>query len=41
LGSDQVAVPIADIARPLGTVLPDHIIIGWDGHVSLKTMGLM
>jgi DNA repair protein RadC len=32
---------IADIARPLGIVVHDHIVIGRDGHASLKAMGLV
>jgi DNA repair protein RadC len=29
---------IADIARPLGIAVHDHIIVGKDGHASLKGM---
>jgi DNA repair protein RadC len=32
---------IADIARPLGIVLHDHIIVGRDGHASFKGMKLI
>ncbi|WP_407050566.1 DNA repair protein RadC [Methyloraptor flagellatus] len=32
---------IADVAKPLGIVVHDHIIIGRDGHVSLKGLRLM
>ena len=31
---------IADVAGPLGIVVHDHIIIGRDGHVSLKAQRL-
>jgi len=31
---------IADVARPLGIVLHDHIIVGRDGHASLKGLKL-
>ena len=31
---------IADVAGPLGIVVHDHIIIGRDGHVSLKALRL-
>ena len=27
---------IADIARPLGVLVHDHIIVGRNGHASLK-----
>lgn len=32
---------IADIAKPLGVVVHDHIIVGRDGHASLKGLRLM
>lgn len=31
---------IVDIARPLGIVVHDHIIVGKDGHASLKALRL-
>ena len=31
---------IADVAKPLGIVVHDHIIVGRDGHASLKGMKL-
>ncbi|MBN8938294.1 MAG: DNA repair protein RadC [Rhizobiales bacterium] len=31
---------IVDIARPLGVAVHDHIIVGRDGHVSFKGLGL-
>jgi DNA repair protein RadC len=32
---------IADIAKPLGIAVHDHIIVGKDGHASLKRMKLI
>jgi len=32
---------IADISKPLGILLHDHIIVGRNGHASLKGMGLI
>ena len=32
---------IADIAKPLGIMLHDHIIVGRNGHASLKGLGLI
>jgi DNA repair protein RadC len=32
---------IVDIAKPLGILVHDHIIIGRDGHASLKGLKLM
>ncbi|MGE0847318.1 MAG: JAB domain-containing protein [Flavobacteriaceae bacterium] len=32
---------IADIARPLGVTVHDHIIVGKQGHVSLRGMKLI
>ena len=32
---------IADIAKPLGVILHDHIIVGRNGHSSLKGLGLL
>jgi DNA repair protein RadC len=32
---------IAEIAKPLGVAVHDHIIVGRNGHASLKGMGLM
>ena len=32
---------IADAARPLGIVIHDHIIVGREGHTSLKGLGLI
>jgi DNA repair protein RadC len=32
---------IADVARPMGIVVHDHIIVGRQGHASLKGLGLL
>jgi DNA repair protein RadC len=32
---------IADVARPLGIAVHDHLIVGKDGHASLKALKLM
>jgi DNA repair protein RadC len=32
---------IVDIAAPLGIVVHDHIIVGKDGHASLRGLKLM
>ena len=32
---------IIDIAGPLGIVVYDHIIVGKNGHASMKTMRLI
>ncbi|MFN5456588.1 JAB domain-containing protein, partial [Bradyrhizobium sp.] len=32
---------IVDIAKPLGITVHDHIIVGRNGHISLKGSGLM
>lgn len=32
---------IVDIAKPLGIAVHDHIIVGKNGHTSLKGMKLM
>ena len=32
---------IVDAAKPLGIIIHDHIIVGREGHASLKGMGLM
>jgi len=32
---------IVDIAKPLGIAVHDHIIVGKDGHASLKGMKLI
>ncbi len=37
----QMTRAIADIAKPLGIAVHDHIIVGKDGHASLKGMKLM
>jgi DNA repair protein RadC len=37
----QMTRQIVDIARPLGIATHDHIIVGKDGHASLKGMKLI
>jgi DNA repair protein RadC len=37
----QMTQQIIDIARPLGIAVHDHIIVGKDGHASLKGLGLI
>jgi DNA repair protein RadC len=32
---------IAEIAKPLGIAVHDHVIVGRNGHASLKGLGLM
>jgi DNA repair protein RadC len=32
---------IANAAKPLGIQLYDHVIVGKDGHASMKGLGLM
>jgi DNA repair protein RadC len=32
---------IIDVAKPLGIAVHDHIIVGRDGHASLKALKLM
>nr|WP_315726597.1 MULTISPECIES: JAB domain-containing protein [unclassified Bradyrhizobium] len=32
---------IVDIAKPLGITVHDHIIVGRNGHTSLKSIGVM
>jgi DNA repair protein RadC len=32
---------IVEVARPLGIAVHDHIIVGKDGHASLKGLKLM
>jgi DNA repair protein RadC len=32
---------IAEVAKPLGVAVHDHIIVGRNGHASLKGMGLI
>jgi DNA repair protein RadC len=41
-GADiQMTQAIADVAKPLGIALHDHIIVGKDGHASLKGLKLI
>jgi DNA repair protein RadC len=37
----QLTTQIRDIARGLGIVLHDHVIVGRDGHASFKALGLL
>jgi DNA repair protein RadC len=37
----QMTQAIVDIAKPLGIAVHDHIIVGKDGHASLKGMKLI
>jgi DNA repair protein RadC len=37
----QMTQQIVDIAKPLGIAVHDHIIVGKDGHASLKGLKLM
>jgi DNA repair protein RadC len=37
----QMTQTIADIAKPLGVAVHDHIIVGKDGHVSMKGLKLI
>jgi len=32
---------IVDVAKPLGIAVHDHLIVGKDGHASLKALKLM
>jgi DNA repair protein RadC len=32
---------IVEVARPIGIAVHDHIIVGKDGHASLKALKLM
>ena len=36
-----VTQPVIDIAKPFGIAVHDHIIVGKDGHASLKGLKLM
>jgi DNA repair protein RadC len=37
----QMTRQVVDIAKPLGVVVHDHIIVGRDGHASFKALKLM
>ena len=37
----QMTQAIVDVARPLGIAVHDHIIVGKDGHASLRAMKLI
>ena len=37
----QMTQAIVDVAKPLGIAVHDHIIVGKDGHASLKGLKLI
>jgi DNA repair protein RadC len=37
----QMTIAIVEAARPFGISVHDHIIVGRDGHASLKALKLM
>ena len=37
----EMTQAIADVARPLGIAVHDHLIVGKDGHASLKGLKLI
>jgi DNA repair protein RadC len=37
----EMTKAIVEISRPLGIAVHDHLIVGKDGHASLKAMKLM
>jgi len=37
----QLTQAIVDVAKPLGIAVHDHIIVGKDGHASLKGLKLI
>ena len=37
----QTARAIIEVAKPLGIAVHDHLIVGKDGHASLKAMKLI
>jgi DNA repair protein RadC len=37
----KMTLDIIAIAKPLGVAVHDHIIVGWDGHASLRAMRLI
>jgi DNA repair protein RadC len=37
----QMTQAIIEVARPLGIVVHDHLIVGKNGHASLKALKLM
>jgi DNA repair protein RadC len=37
----EMTKAIVEVARPLGIAVHDHIIVGKDGHASLKALKLM
>ena len=37
----QMTKTIVDVGKPMGIMVHDHLVIGRDGHASLKGMGLL
>jgi DNA repair protein RadC len=37
----EMTKAIVEVARPLGIAVHDHLIVGKDGHASLKALKLM
>jgi DNA repair protein RadC len=37
----QMTKAVVDVAKPLGIVVHDHLIVGRNGHTSLKALNLM
>lgn len=37
----EMTKQVADAAKPLGIVIHDHIVVGKDGHASLRELGLI
>ena len=37
----KITKEIAEVAKPLGIIIHDHIIVGRDGHASLKGLRLI
>jgi RadC-like JAB domain len=37
----EMTLQIVEVAKPLGVAVHDHIIVGRNGHASLKGMGLI
>ena len=37
----EMTQAIVEVARPLGIAVHDHLIVGKDGHASLKALKLM
>jgi DNA repair protein RadC len=37
----QITRRIADAAKPLGILVHDHVIVGREGHISMRAKGLI